>query len=154
MENFWMSECTTATKKAIDRLVRDVCALIEVHYLAEDMDECSDSLVPLYLARACGPLPDQVEHTIAKIEKAVTARPHHSCKGCGALFIGTDDLESHVEFRDPGQTRPIGSCPVCGGDVHPAAPGGSALPFSCMILDVPRDQGHQPTYPAGCSGLH
>jgi hypothetical protein len=122
MENFWMPDCTAATKNAVHRLARDVCALIEVHYLPEDMDEVSDSLVPLYLARACGPLPDQVEHTIAKIEKAVAAHAHYSCKDCRALFYGTDDLESRVELLQPGQIRSIGICPVCGGDVHPSEP--------------------------------
>jgi len=119
-----MTDCTAATTNAVHRLARDLCAMIEVHYLAEDMDECSDSLVPLYLARSVAWLPQQVKDTIAKIEQAVARHPHYSCRDCEALFLDTDYLgvvtKAHVELLDPGEIRPIGICPICSGDVHPS----------------------------------
>ena len=121
-----MPETTDETKALVRRLAFELCAQIQLNYMPEEMAECAMSLPSLYKARAFGPLHDDVEHVIGLIEQDIATIPHYGCHGCNAVFPDTDDLgivtKSRIDLLDPGQIRPIGTCPVCGSDVHPKSP--------------------------------
>ncbi len=118
-----MSDCATNTMLVVRCLAQQLALQVGVNYLPEDMAECGGTLVPLYLARRLGTMPEDVELIIGKIERAIATVPHYRCQGCGALFGDTDDLglitQAQIDLLVPGGVRPMGVCPVCHGDVHP-----------------------------------
>jgi len=117
---------TSEKKVVIDRLASALVSEIQLNYLPQEYAKCAMSLLPLYQARAFGPLPDDVEHIVAQVEKALGRYPHYVCECCKALFADTDDLgaltHDYIELLDPGQEPTAGLCPVCGADVHEVGP--------------------------------
>ena len=121
--------CLTATfekKVVIDRLASALASEIQINYLPTEYAQCAMTLLPLYQARAFGPLPEDAEHVVAQIEEAVGRYPHYACECCKGLFADTDDLgalpDDYMELLDPGQEPTAGLCPVCGADVHEVGP--------------------------------
>jgi hypothetical protein len=122
---FLMIEPVVDARAVIHRLAFELTIGIELNYVPDEMAECAMHLVPLYQARAFGPLPEDVERVIALIEKKVVTIPHFACAGCKALFLDTDDLGSVAvsNICDAKTGEPaIGSCPVCGSEVWPRTP--------------------------------
>jgi hypothetical protein len=120
-----MNDAAVEAKALIHRLTFALAAEIETAYLPEEMAECAMHLVPLYQARAYGPLPEDAERIIALIEKDVATIPHYACVGCKAVFVDTQDLGpvtvSNIYDAKTGEPA-IGSCPVCGSEVWPRKP--------------------------------
>jgi hypothetical protein len=107
----------------VQRLARELALQIGATYMPDEMSECGGALVPLYLARRLGTMPEDVDLIINKIEQAIATDHHYSCTDCRAKFADTDDLglvtQAQIDLLAPGGARPIGICPVCQGDVHP-----------------------------------
>ena len=117
-----MSDTTADTKALIHRLAHEIAVIIGVFHTPDDFLRAAPSLPALYKARPFGPLPEDVQTIIAKIEQAIKFNPHYACRDCNALFHDTDDLEAlteaEIKLLDPQATPPVGHCPVCRGEVE------------------------------------
>ena len=56
------------------RLAKELAVQIGVCYVDDDLAECGGSLVPLYLARRLGEMPEDVDLIIGKIETLTSPR--------------------------------------------------------------------------------
>lgn len=78
--------------KALIRLAATLSNEIEAHYLPQDMVEAADHLAALHHAKQVleknnlGPLPDDVQSIMKKIEASIESRPHWGCDICGFVY--------------------------------------------------------------------